>query len=110
MSKDTDNGQDVEREDAGQVLYDNEQAARDGKPESHPRWKLHKVSHHGVERWVWGRLASHCIYACAVEDGYTAANVDKTVSAANVAACLASMSEEERRAVLAAYLPQKKTK
>jgi hypothetical protein len=108
MAKDTDNGQDVEREVEKQIVYGSEAEARAAKPESHPRWKLYKVSTpSGEQKWCWGRLSSHCIYACAVEAGFSATNVDKTVSAANVAACLASMSEEERRAVLAAYLPQK---
>jgi hypothetical protein len=89
------------------AVFTTAEQARAAQPKDHPKWKIWKiVSPQGTERYVWGDGSNHVLRQVALVDGYQAANLDaKPANPALLSGMLASLSEGERMALLAPYLP-----
>jgi hypothetical protein len=94
------------------AIFPNEEQARAAKPVDHPRWKLWKVTSKAgaAPAFLWARSRAAAIQSVAIADGYDATNMDRQVNKEALAQGLAALSEDERRALLAQYMPSKKAK
>jgi hypothetical protein len=101
MAKQNENGQ------AG--FFGTVEEARAAKPEKHPKWKVWRIgAPTGGERFVWADGIGHALRQAALADGYGATCLDrKPVSRELVGGLLASLSPEDRAALLSQYAGKK---
>jgi hypothetical protein len=87
-----------------------EEARAAGRPADFPRWRLIEVLKDGKPvGYTWVPHPDHGIIRAAKRDGYVAAELGKGASKEKAGAILAALCPEDRTAVLAQYLPAKKS-
>jgi hypothetical protein len=79
-----------------------------GKPADHPKWRLfHVTNPEGVEVFIWAYSASLALWAVTKPLGWKVGSPD--ASAAWLETMLDNMSDEDRAALLAKYVPATKS-
>jgi hypothetical protein len=90
-------------------VFGNPEEARQAKPEAKPKWQLWQVTKAGQTRYCWCSGRDHAFRLVAQADGYLAKNCDaKPVNPVMLTGMLASLSDDQRNAILAQFQPAKK--
>jgi hypothetical protein len=109
LSKERIMGKDQEANTA-KTIFATAEEARVAKPAGREKWKLWAVSAKGgAARYLWAGGRDHAFRAAAAADGYTGRCIEsKPVNPTAVSGMLASLSEDDRNAILAQFGAKKK--